>query len=510
MYPGKWAADAPDRPAVVLAGTGEQLTFAELERDSIRLARLLHDHGLRRGDVVALVSDNRPTAFVAYWAARRSGLYLTAVNWHLAPAEAAYVLGNCGAKAVVVSAGIGELAAAATVDLPAEVLRLCFGGELAGFTPLAEALQPVSDAPLEHQPKGADMLYSSGTTGRPKGIKPPLPDTQVDDPGDVIAALFGGAYGFGPATVYLSPAPIYHAAPLRFSAAVTALGGTVVMMERFEAEAGLAAIGTYAVTHTQMVPTMFVRLLKLPERVRADAELSSLRCVIHAAAPCPVEVKRAMIDWLGPIVAEYYASTEGSGVTMIDSTDWLAHPGSVGLSMLGPVHICADDGSELPAGTDGVVYFQNDLGAGFAYHGDEARTRAARHPEHESWTTMGDIGHLDDEGYLYLTDRKAFMIISGGVNIYPQETEDALALHPKVFDVAVIGVPDPEMGEAVKAVVVPAPGAEPGPALEAELLAFVRGRLSHYKCPRSVDFVAELPRTPTGKLVKGRLREAYA
>lgn len=507
MYPGKWAADAPDRPAVVLAGTGEQLTFAELERDSVRLARLLHTHGLRRGDVVALVSDNRPAAFVVYWAARRSGLYLTAVNWHLTTDEAAYVLTDCGAKAVVVSAGVDT---AATADLPADVLRLCFGGEHEGFTPLVEALESFSDAPLEHQPKGADMLYSSGTTGRPKGIKPPLPEVAVDDPGDVIAVLFGGTYGFGPDTVYLSPAPVYHAAPLRFSAAVTALGGTVVMMERFDAEAALAAIGTYAVTHTQMVPTMFVRLLKLPERVRADAEVSSLRCVIHAAAPCPVEVKRAMIDWLGPIVAEYYAATEGSGVTMIDSTDWLAHPGSVGRSMLGPVHICADDGTELPVGTDGTVYFQNDLGAGFVYHGDEAKTRAARHPGHDTWTTMGDIGHLDVEGYLYLTDRKAFMIISGGVNIYPQETEDALALHPKVFDVAVIGVPDPEMGEAVKAVVVPAAGAEPGPALESELLDFLRGRLSHYKCPRSVDFVAELPRTPTGKLVKRRLRDAYA
>jgi long-chain acyl-CoA synthetase len=509
MYPGKWAAVAPDRPAVVLAGTGETLTYAQLDRDSIRLARLLAQRGLRRGDVVALVSDNSPSAFVVYWATRRSGLYLTAVNWHLAPDEAAYILADCDAKAVVVSAGVGELATVATADLPDDVVRLAYGGDVPGFERLTDALAGVSDEPLHTQPKGTDMLYSSGTTGRPKGVKSPLPEVSVDDPVDVIAMVFGGAYGFGEDTRYLSPAPVYHAAPLRFAGAVMALGGTVVMLERFEAAAALEAIGEHQITHTQMVPTMFVRLLKLPGAVRAAADVSSLRVVIHAAAPCPVEVKQAMIDWLGPIVFEYYASTEGAGITMIDSASWLERPGSVGRSMLGPVHICSDDGAELPAGATGTVFFQYDAGPLFSYHGDAAKTQAGRHPEHDTWVSMGDVGHLDEDGFLFLTDRKAFMIISGGVNIYPQETEDVLALHPKVFDVAVIGVPDTEMGEAVKAVVVPAPGVEPGPALEAEILAFVRERLSRFKCPRSVDFVTELPRTPTGKLVKGKLRAQY-
>jgi long-chain acyl-CoA synthetase len=508
MYPGKWD---PSQPAVVLAGTSESLTFGELERDSIRLARWFAQQGLRRGDVVALVSDNRPAAFVVYWAARRSGLYLTAVNWHLSAAEASYILGDCGARAVVVSGGIADVALAAAADLDDPVIRLSLAGPVPGFTPMDDAIADVSDAPLDAQPKGTDMLYSSGTTGRPKGVKPALPEVDVDDPGDTIAMVFGGTYGFGTDTVYLSPAPIYHAAPLRFCGMTTALGGTVVLLDRFDAEGALQAIGQYGVTHTQMVPTMFVRLLKLPADVRAAADLSSLRVIVHAAAPCPADVKRAMIEWVGPILHEYYAGTEASGITMIDSESWLARPGSVGRSIIGPAHICADDGSELPAGRDGAVYFETPgrEDAPFDYHGDPDKTRAAQHPAHGNWTTMGDIGHLDDDGYLFLTDRKAFMIISGGVNIYPQETEDALALHPKVYDVAVIGVPDDEMGEAVKAVVVPAPGVVGGPELEAELLGFVRERLSHYKCPRSIDFVTELPRTPTGKLVKGRLRAQY-
>lgn len=510
MFPGKWAALTPDRPAIVLAGTDRAITFAELERDSIRLARHLHDRGLRRGDVLALLSDNDPTAFVAYWAARRSGLYLTAVNWHLAPDEAAYIVADCGAKAIVASAGVGDLAVTATAGL--DLVRLSIGGPLPGFIPLLEALEGVSQEPLADQPKGTDMLYSSGTTGRPKGIKPPLPEVQFDDPVDVIAVLFGGTYGFDTDTVYLSPAPMYHAAPLRFCGAVVALGGTVVLMPRFDATAALQSIARYAVTHTQMVPTMFIRLLKLPTEERAAADTASLRTVVHAAAPCPVEVKRAMIDWLGPIVHEYYASTEGAGITMIDPVTWLAHPGSVGRSMLGPVHICDEAGLELPVGADGIIYFEYGAptdGTPFTYHGDAEKTRNAAHPEHGNWTTMGDIGHLDGEGFLYLTDRQAFMIISGGVNIYPQETEDVLALHPKVFDVAVIGVPDPEMGEAVKAVVVPASGIDPTPELAEEIIAFTRSRLSSFKCPRTVDFVAELPRTPTGKLLKGKVRAAY-
>ena len=512
MYPGAYVAQFPDKPAVVLAGTGEQLTYAELDDRSRRLARYLYDTGLRRGDHIALLSGNTPTAFEVYWAALRSGLYITAVNRHLAPPEVSYIVADCGARVLIVSAQLGELAAAIMADTPHVEQRLVFGdrpGDLPGHDSYEQALAEASDEPLPSQPRGADMLYSSGTTGRPKGIQPPLPDRQVHEPGDTVTAVFGTRYGFGPDTVYLSPAPIYHAAPLRFGGAVQALGGTVVMMERFDAEAALAAIERHRITHSQWVPTMFVRMLKLDDAVRARYDVSGLQVAIHAAAPCPVEVKRAMIDWWGPVLEEYYSSTESVGVTLIDSQQWLTKPGSVGPAALGIIRICDDDGALLPTGQIGTVYFERDAPT-FVYHDDPDRTRDSRHPDHDNWATNGDVGYLDDDGYLFLTDRKAFMIISGGVNIYPQEIEDALALHPKVLDGAVIGVPEPEMGEAVKAVIQPAPGVEAGPALADELRTFLRGRIAHYKVPSSFDFTDELPRTPTGKLVKGTLRDRYA
>jgi fatty-acyl-CoA synthase len=353
------------------------------------------------------------------------------------------------------------------------------------------------------------MLYSSGTTGRPKGVRPPLPDRQVDEPGDGMVAVFGDRIGLGPDTVFLSPAPLYHAAPLRLCATVQALCGTVVVLERFDAEGALAAIERYRVTHGQWVPTMFVRMLKLPAEVRDRHDLSSLRIAVHAAAPCPAEVKQRMLDWWGPILHEYYSSTEVAGMTWIGPEEWRSHPGSVGRPILGVVHICDDDGRELPTGVVGTVYFERDARP-FEYHNDPVKTRGAEHPAHPNWTTVGDIGRLDQDGFLYLTDRRAFMIISGGVNIYPQEVEDVLALHPAVADVAVIGVPDPEMGERVLAVVTPAAGATPGSELERELISYVRDRIASYKAPRSVDFVDELPRTPTGKLVKTLLRDRYA
>jgi long-chain acyl-CoA synthetase len=315
-------------------------------------------------------------------------------------------------------------------------------------------------------------------------------------------------YGFGTDTVYLSPAPVYHAAPLRFGATVHALGGTVVMMERFDPEQALATVERHRVTHTQMVPTMFIRMLKLPQELRHRYDLSSLRVAVHAAAPCPVDVKQAMMRWWGPIVHEYYSSTEANGTTLIAPEEWLARPGSVGRAAVGVLRICDDEGRELPVSEVGTVYFERDE-LPFAYHNDPERTRAAQHPGHPTWTTVGDLGFVDEEGFLFLTDRKTFMIISGGVNIYPQEIENVLAMHPEVCDVAVIGIPDEEMGEQVKAVVQPAPGVAPGPDLEQRLIAFVRRRIAHYKAPRSVDFVDELPRTPTGKLVKAKLRERY-
>ncbi|WP_432066221.1 acyl-CoA synthetase [Streptomyces sp. C10-9-1] len=508
MYPGTYITRFPDKPAIVMAGSGEVLTYRELDEGSARLARHLHERGLRRGDHVALLTGNHPRALEVYWAALRSGLYITAVNRHLSPAEIAYIVNDCGARALIVSHSMADAAETILPDTPGVEVRLAYHGRVAGYDSYEEALRGTSPQPLPSQPAGTDMLYSSGTTGRPKGIKTPLPDRQVDEPGDTGVAVFGPLYGFGEDTVYLSPAPVYHAAPLRFCATVQALGGTVVLMERFDAQEALAAIERYRVTHSQWVPTMFVRMLKLDEATRNRYDLSSLRVAVHAAAPCPAEVKRAMIDWWGPVLHEYYSSTEGIGITFADSEDWLARPGTVGRAALGTIRICGPDGRELPAGETGAVYFEQER-MQFAYHNDPDKTAQARHPEHPNWATTGDIGYVDDEGFLYLTDREAFMIISGGVNIYPQEIEDALALHPKVLDSAVIGVPDPEMGEAVVAAVQPAPGILPSPELAEELRAFLRDRIAHYKVPRSFDFVDALPRTPTGKLVKRELRGRY-
>jgi len=490
-----------------MAGSGRVLTYRELDEHSAKFARVLHDAGLRRGDVLAMLSDNAAECFELYWAAMRSGLYITAINRHLSPDEVAYVVENSGARALVASATLKGVAEAIVPLTPRVERRYAFGGDIAGYESYAAALGTAGE-PLTDQPRGAEMLYSSGTTGRPKGVRLPLPDRQVDEPGDLLVPLFQRMYGLNADDVYLSPAPVYHAAPLRWCGVFHALGSTVVMMEKFEAESALAAIERHRVTVTQMVPTMFVRMLKLPSETRERYDVSSLKAVVHAAAPCPVEVKQQMIDWWGPIIHEYYGSTEGNGITFIDTEQWLRKPGSVGRSALGPVHICDDSGRELPVGEVGLVYFEREE-LPFEYHQDPEKTKAAQHPDHPNWTAIGDVGYLDDEGYLYLTDRKSFMIISGGVNIYPQEVEDVLTLHPKVHDVAVIGVPDPEMGEQVKAVVQAASGVETGPELERELIDYVRERIAHYKAPKSVDFLDELPRTPTGKLVKRTLRERY-
>jgi long-chain acyl-CoA synthetase len=518
MYPGIFAQRTPGKPAVVMAGTGQVLTYGELDDRSARLARVLHDAGLRRGDVLALLSDNTVECFEVYWAAIRSGLFITPINRHLAPDEVAYIVNDSGARALVVSAALAEAAEAITAQTPAVELRLAFGGPVfggpvfgcavPGYADYAAALAGAGER-LADQPRGTEMLYSSGTTGRPKGVRLPMPDVQVDEQPARIVPLFAAIYSLTDSDVYLSPAPVYHAAPLRWSGVFHALGATVVLMTAFDAKQALAAIDRYRVTVTQFVPTMFVRTLKLPAAVRERYDTSSLRAVIHAAAPCPPQVKRQMIDWLGPIVYEYYASTEGNGASFIDSQEWLRKPGSVGRSLLGPAHVCDEAGKELPAGEDGLIYFEAEA-LPFEYHNDPGKTRSAQHPEHPNWTAVGDIGHVDDDGYLFLTDRKDFMIISGGVNVYPREIEDVLALHPKVDDVAVIGVPDPEMGQQVKAVVQPAVGADPGPGLERELIEYVRARIAHYKAPRSVDFDAGLPRTPTGKLLKHVIRARYA
>lgn len=508
MFPGTHAASAPNRPAVVMAGSGKTVTYRELDDNSARLASALHALGLRPGDVIALVSDNAAEAFEVYWAALRSGLYITAVNWHLAPEEAAYILRDSGAQAVIASAGVRKVAEPLVALVPEIEHWYAFGGDVAGYRSYSELLSTAGPR-LTDQPRGSEMLYSSGTTGRPKGIKPRLVPGQVDQPGDPLVALLSSAFKIVAGDVYLSPAPIYHTAPLKWCASVQALGGTVVLMERFDAEEALAAIERFRVTVTQVVPTMFVRMLQLPEQTRSAYDVSSVRLAVHAAAPCPPDVKDAMIAWWGPILVEYYGATEQHGTTVITTGEWQAKRGSVGKAAMGVLHICDDDGNEVAAGEVGTIYFERDV-APFEYHNDPEKTSASRHPAHDNWCTVGDVGYLDDDGYLFLTDRKGFMIISGGVNIYPQEIENVLALHPKIYDVAVIGVPDAEMGEQVKAVVQLRDGVTPSDELVAEIIGYVRNSIAHYKAPKSVDFVDELPRSATGKLVKRVLIDRYS
>ncbi|MEU4577376.1 AMP-binding protein [Nonomuraea sp. NPDC023979] len=505
MHPGAIAAVTPDKPAVIMAGSGEVVTYRRLDEESNRLAHLFRAAGLQPGDHVAFILSNHPLFLAVAWAAHRSGLYYTAISSRLQSDELAYIVGNCGARVFIASADLAAVATSVTDATPGVELRLMLDGVAEGFTSYEEAVAAHPATPIPDECQGADMLYSSGTTGRPKGVKPALSKAPLAEP-NVLLKLIEGLFAPTADSVYLSPAPLYHAAPLRYCMSFQRLGATVVVMERFDPEQYLALVEKHRVTHSQLVPTMFVKMLKLPEETRNRYDLSSLTCAVHAAAPCPVPVKERMIEWWGPIVHEYYAGTEGNGFLYVNAHDWLEHRGTVGRSLLGPVHVCDEEGEELPPGEHGTVYFES---AAFEYHGDPDKTRSVQDPKGRGWTTLGDIGYLDDDGFLYLTDRRSYMIISGGVNIYPQEAENVLCLHPRVADVAVLGVPDEEMGEQVKAVVEPVSMDEAGPELEAELIAYCRERLAHYKCPKSVDFRAELPRHPTGKLYKRLLKDEY-
>ena len=500
MHPFVHAAATPDKPAIIMASSGAVMTYGALEARSNRMAQLLRSHGLVRGDTIAILMSNCADYLAICWGAQRSGLVYVAMSTKLTADEAGYIIADSGAKLLVASASLGAVAVAAAPDVAA---RYAVGGAIPGFADLDAALAAQPATRIADESCGRDMLYSSGTTGRPKGVRGPLPEGALDA-GDALTNLVGMLYQFAPDMVYLSPAPLYHAAPLRYCMAVQRFGGTVVVMERFDPEAYLAMVEKYHITHSQLVPTMFVRMLKLDADVRSKYDLSSLKVAIHAAAPCPVDVKHAMITWWGPVIYEYYSATEGAGFTTITAPEWLNKPGSVGKSILGQIRVLADDDSLLPPGQTGRIFFHG--GGAFEYHNDPAKTASVR-TEHGA--TFGDIGHVDEDGYLFLTDRAAFMIISGGVNVYPQEAENALTLHPEVADVAVFGVPDAEMGEAVKAVVQPRDMAMAGPELEAELIAFVRARLSHVKCPKSIDFMAELPRHDTGKLYKRLLKDKY-
>lgn len=507
MFPGVHAASTPDKAAVTMAESGLTLSYRRLNDRSMQLAQCLRDHAISGGQVLAVLMENRPELFESYWAAMRSGLYFTAVNTHLASDEVGYIIDNSNAAAFLTT---GELAS--TIDsmcLDRCSVRLILDGTLADFESFDAAIGGYPAQRLPDERRGDTLLFSSGTTGRPKGIKRELRGLALDDPAGASLARMGRhLLGMDEHTVYLSPAPLYHTAPLGWSTAIHELGGTVVVMESFDAEAFLAAIERYRVTHTQVVPTMLVRLLKLSESVRRGYDLSSLRSVVHAAAPCPVDVKLATIDWLGPIVDEYYSGTEGVGFTFINAHDWLAHRGSVGKPIVGVPHICDDAGAELGPGEAGLLYFEM-AGPRFEYHDDPEKTAQSRHPFHDNWATLGDIGFLDPDGYVYLTDRKSFTIISGGVNIYPAEIEACLIMHPDIIDIAVFGLPDPEMGEYVHAVVQLQSHAEPSPELAEELRSYARNALAGYKVPRIIDFRAELPRLPTGKLAKGGLRAEF-
>jgi len=489
LHPSRFAAEAPDRPAVIEGATGAVLTYGQLEERSCRVAHLLASVGCEPGDHVAVLVENRLEFFEVVWGALRSGLYVTPINWHLSPDEAAYIVEDCGASVLFASAALGEM-------VPGVPRGFAIGGDLPGFTPYEEAVAAQPATPRAEECEGTWMLYSSGTTGKPKGVKPPRVGEPLGSGGGFVL-LVQGLYGADGDSVYLSPAPLYHAAPAGWTTAMHRLGATTVIMDQFDPVEVLRLVERYRVTHAQFVPTHLVRMLRVPEDERARYDLSSLRMAVHAAAPCPPEVKRAAIEWLGPVVHEYYSGSEGAGFCAIDSEEWLAHPGSVGRSLLGAVHIVGPDGDEVALGQEGQVWFESR--ARFEYHGDPEKTAAAF--DDRGWSTLGDIGRLDEDGYLYLTDRVSNMIISGGVNVYPREVEDVLILHPAVEDVAAVGVPDPDLGEAVRAVVQPA-GAGAGDALAAELIEFCRARIAHFKCPRSVVFVDALPRLPTGKLAK--------
>jgi acyl-CoA synthetase (AMP-forming)/AMP-acid ligase II len=506
-HPSYHASVRPDKIAYRMADTGEALTYAELDAASNRCAHFLRSAGLGPAGHIALLLENSLDFFKVTWGAQRSGVYYTPISTHLKAAEIVYILEDCGARVFFVSATLLPplLETVRGIDPAPRVVTV--GGRVPDCEFLDDVLAAQPATPIADEINGLDMLYSSGTTGRPKGVLQPFRGEPIGTVMPLTTILGEQMCRMDADSTYLSPAPLYHAAPLRFGMMCGAIGATTVIMRKFDAQTFLDLVATHRVTHSQVVPTMLVRMLKLPPDVRAAADVSSLVAVIHAAAPCPEDVKAAIIDWWGPILLEYYAGTEANGVTIIDSTEWLAHRGSVGRAFVGSIKVLGEDpeGDPLPPRQIGQIYFAD--GPTFSYHNDPAKTAQAHNTK--GWSTLGDVGYLDEEGYLYLTDRKSYMIISGGVNIYPQEAEDVLIGHPAVHDVAVFGIPDAEMGEQVKAVVQPAPGAAGDAELEAALIAYCRARLSSLKCPRSIDFIDDMPRTPSGKLVKRLLRDRY-
>ncbi|AQA19504.1 acyl-CoA synthetase [Halioglobus japonicus] len=504
-HPRHTAALYPHKPAYIMGDSGEMVTYRQLDQRSNQGAQLFRSLGLQAGDHIALMMENNPRFLEICWAAQRSGLIYTPISTHLKRDETAYILDNCGASLFI---GSHELEAVAS-DVKSVSSGVdhyyMVGGISEGYESWEEALSLQPETEIADQEMGAAMLYSSGTTGQPKGVFVPPTDTDVDAaPG--LATTLGQAFGFAEETVYLSPAPLYHAAPLYYNMMNIFQGGTSIVMQGFDPERALALIDEHRVTHSQWVPIMFVRMLKLPDEVRAKYDVSSMQFAIHAAAPCPVEVKEKMIDWWGPVIVEYYAASEGIGATIIDSDAWLTHKGSVGPAFVGELHIVDDEGNELPTGEIGTIYFGGEA-ATFTYHDEPEKTAGAYNDK--GWATTGDVGYVDEDGFLYLTDRKNFMIISGGVNIYPQEIENALISHEKIADVAVFGIPCEEFGEKVQAVVEPMNWADATDETAIEIMEWLRERISNIKLPRALDFHPKLPRMDNGKLYKRHLMEEY-
>ncbi len=503
-HPAIHAQATPHKPAIIMANSGEVVTYRQLDERSNQGAQLFRSLGLKKGDHIGMMMENTRQFLEIAYACQRSGIIWTPISTHLRRDETAYILKNCGASVFIGSAKLANIAQ--EMVEAAEGIRQFYmvGGIRPGFESWEEATDAMPTTPVEDETTGVAMLYSSGTTGKPKGILMQAPNTEPYEAHNLGSSL-GAAFGFSAEAIYLSPAPLYHAAPHHYNMMNLSLGGTSVIMEKFDPERALQLIEEHRVSHSQWVPIMFIRMLKLPVEVREKYDLSSLRVAIHAAAPCPVDVKEQMIDWWGSVIVEYYASSEGMGMTIIDAENWLTHKGSVGPAMLGELHIVDDDGNELPTGEVGTVYFGG--GPSFEYHNEKEKTAAAYNDR--GWATMGDVGYVDDDGFLYLTDRKNFMIISGGVNIYPQEIENLLISHPRVADVAVFGIPNHEFGEEVKAVIEPMNWADATDEVAFELVEWCRERLSHIKVPRSVDFREKLPRMDNGKLYKRHLVEEY-
>ena len=498
------AAASPDKPAYIMANSGQVVTYQELDQRSNQIAQLFRALGLKRGDHIGLMIENDPQFMQIVQGALRSGIIFTPISTHLRKEETQYILENCQARLFVGSRKLSAVAEELLGAVECVDHFFMINGIAPGFESWEEATDAMPKTPIEDQSLGIPMLYSSGTTGQPKGVLMEFAEEDIHAVNPTLGA-FAAVFGIDDNTIYLSPAPLYHAAPMHYNNLILAMGGTSVIMEKFDAEQALAAIEKYGVTHSQWVPIMFIRMLKLPEETRKAYDVSSMKVAIHAAAPCPIEIKQQMIDWWGEVVFEYYAGSEGSGMTIIDSGSWLSHRGSVGPAIVGEIHICDEDGEEVAQGEIGTVYFAN--GPQFKYHDEPEKTKKSYNAK--GWSTLGDVGYVDEDNFLYLTDRKNFMIISGGVNIYPQEIENLLITHAKVADVAVFGIPNEEFGEEVKAVVQPSDWAHATDNVAEELIEWCKTHLSHIKVPRSVDFMKELPRMENGKLYKRHLADAY-